>query len=152
MRPETGRPGTGGPSLSAVSGRAGAGTFTTQTATTEVLPLAACWQLLRESVVGRLAVVVVGLSDIFPVNHVVDHGSIVFRTGAGAKLFASLGQGAAFEVDGYESADGTAWSVVVRGVAREIWETNESIHALVLPLSRGTRGRSRGLSGSSRAA
>jgi len=107
---------------------------TTQTTTTEVLPLAACWQLLRESVVGRLAVVVDGLSDIFPVNHVVDHGSIVFRTGAGAKLFASLGQGVAFEVDGYESVDGTAWSVVVRGVAREIWETNESIHALALPL------------------
>jgi len=107
---------------------------TTEIATTEVLTVAACWQLLRESVVGRLAVTVDGQPDIFPVNHVVDHGSIVFRTGAGTKLAASIRRGVAFEVDGYDTSDATAWSVVVRGVGHDIWEKDESIHALALPL------------------
>jgi len=103
-------------------------------ATTDVLAAAECWQLLRGSPVGRLAVTVDGQPDIFPVNHVVDYGCIVFRTGPGTKLFASLGHAVAFEADGYDTSNATAWSVVVRGIAQEIWEMNESIHALSLPL------------------
>jgi nitroimidazol reductase NimA-like FMN-containing flavoprotein (pyridoxamine 5'-phosphate oxidase superfamily) len=114
---------------------------TNEGSNTEELPVATCWQLMRESVVGRLAVVARGLPDIFPINHVVDHGSVVFRTGAGTKLSAAAGHEVAFEVDGYDSSDGTAWSVVVKGIAHEIWETNESIHALSLELSPWHEGR-----------
>lgn len=92
------------------------------------------WALLREAVVGRLAVAVDGMPDIFPVNHVVDHGSVVFRTAAGTKLHSSVGHDVAFEADGYDLSDATAWSVVVKGPAREIWETDEAIEALRLPL------------------
>ena len=43
--------------------------------------------------------------DIFPINYVVDHGAVVFRTAEGTKLAAAvLGQGVAFEIDGYEAA------------------------------------------------
>ena len=93
-----------------------------------------CWLLLREAVVGRLAVVVDGAPDVFPVNHVVDHGTLVFRTAEGTKLAAAAGQPVAFEVDGYDAASGEAWSVVVHGRAREVTGLHEALDALRLPL------------------
>lgn len=92
------------------------------------------WALLREAVVGRLAVVVDGQPDIFPVNYLVDHGSIVFRTAEGTKLTGSIGQPVAFEVDAYDPGRGDAWSVVLKGVAREVHALSEVLDALDLPL------------------
>lgn len=103
-------------------------------ATADVLSVSECWALLREAVVGRLAVCVGGQPDIFPVNPVVDHGTVVFRTAAGTKLAAAARHEVAFEVDGYDVADATAWSVVVKGTAQEISEMQESIRALRLPI------------------
>ena len=40
----------------------------------------------------------------------------------------------AFEVDGYEPESGEAWSVVVKGLAREIKQMYEALEALELPL------------------
>ena len=54
----------------------------------DALSVADCWAHLRSGVVGRVAVVHDGRPDIFPVNFVVDHGSVVFRTGSGS-LFRS---------------------------------------------------------------
>jgi nitroimidazol reductase NimA-like FMN-containing flavoprotein (pyridoxamine 5'-phosphate oxidase superfamily) len=85
-------------------------------------------------VVGRLAVSVDGSPDIFPVNHVVDHGSIVFRTTAGTKLAATKDRDVAFEADGYDVGTARAWSVVVRGRAQEIWDVDEVLRALRLPV------------------
>jgi nitroimidazol reductase NimA-like FMN-containing flavoprotein (pyridoxamine 5'-phosphate oxidase superfamily) len=107
---------------------------THETADTEVLTTNQCWELLRNSVVGRLAVTVDGSPDIFPVNPVVDHGTIVFRTTAGTKLAATKGRDVAFEVDGYDPGTAQAWSVVVKGGAHEIWEVDEILRALRLPL------------------
>lgn len=103
-------------------------------APTEVLPVHECWQLVRDSVVGRLAVTVAGSPDIFPVNPIVDHGTIVFRTSAGTKLAAAKGQAVAFEVDGYDAGTAQAWSVVVKGRAHEIVDVGETLRALHLPL------------------
>lgn len=75
-----------------------------------------------------------GAPDIFPVNHVVDHGTIVFRTAAGTKLSASHGRQVAFEVDGYDAVNGEAWSVVVHGVGHVVYESDEAISALSLPI------------------
>jgi nitroimidazol reductase NimA-like FMN-containing flavoprotein (pyridoxamine 5'-phosphate oxidase superfamily) len=72
--------------------------------------------------------------DIFPVNYLVDHGSIVFRTAEGTKLANSVDRLVAFEVDGYDPASGEAWSVVVRGKAREVKQLHEVLDALDLPL------------------
>jgi len=107
---------------------------THETPDTEVLSTNECWALLRDSVVGRLAVMVVGSPDIFPVNPIVDHGSIVFRTSAGTKLAATKGKDVAFEVDGYDTETARAWSVVVKGRAHEILEVEEILRALRLPL------------------
>src|SRR4249920_1566750 len=94
-----------------------------------------CWQELRRAEVGRLAVSIAGHPDIFPINFVVDHASIVFRTAEGTKLAAAvLGRAVAFEVDGYEPTLGEAWSVVLKGKAREIEGLHELFDALDLPL------------------
>jgi nitroimidazol reductase NimA-like FMN-containing flavoprotein (pyridoxamine 5'-phosphate oxidase superfamily) len=94
-----------------------------------------CLALLRTSEVGRLAVCLAGRPDVFPINFVVDHGSVVFRTAEGTKLAAAvLGLSVAFEVDGYDHAAGEAWSVVVKGRAREIEQMYELFEATDLPL------------------
>ena len=95
-----------------------------------VLPTNQCLELLRSNVVGRLAVSITNHPDIFPVNYVVDHGCIVFRTAEGTKLAAAvLGRGVAFEVDGYDADGGEAWSVVVKGHAVEIERMQEVFDA-----------------------
>ena len=92
-------------------------------------------ELLRSSVVGRLAVSITDHPDIFPINYVVDHGCVVFRTAEGTKLAAAvLGRGVAFEVDGYDQASGEAWSVVVKGHAVEIEQMHDLFEAVELPL------------------
>lgn len=93
------------------------------------------WDLLRSVEVGRIAVSIMNHPDIFPINYVVDHGSIVFRTAEGTKLAASvLGASVAFEIDGYDAAAGEAWSVVVKGAAVEIEQILGRFDAADLPL------------------
>jgi len=101
----------------------------------EVLETNACWQLLRSSEVGRLAVSITDHPDIFPINYVVDGGTVVFRTAEGTKLAASvLGRAVAFEIDGYDPDLGEAWSVVIKGRATEIERMQDVFAALDLPL------------------
>ena len=81
---------------------------------------AECWQLLGKSGIGRLAVVVGHQPDIFPVNYLLDGTTIVIRSAEGTKLAAALmGQLVAFEIDGFNPAHHSGWSVVVHGTATE---------------------------------
>lgn len=105
----------------------------TDTGTTVLAP-DACLALLRSCQVGRLAVMPDGHVDVFPVNHVVDHGTVVLRTAPGSKLLAALEGPVAFEADGYDSATGEAWSVVVKGRAELVQRIDELVAALALPL------------------
>ncbi|WP_377644679.1 pyridoxamine 5'-phosphate oxidase family protein [Oryzobacter terrae] len=98
------------------------------------IPTHECLALLRESPVGRLAVVVEGRPEIFPVNHVVDHGTVVLRTASGTKFSGSVGLPVAFEVDGYDAGTGEAWSVVVHGTGRSILRIEEVVDALQLTI------------------
>jgi len=99
------------------------------------LPEHTCWMLLRSVEVARLAVSVDNRPDIFPVNFVVDHGTVVFRTGEGSKLAALLSNPVvAFEVDGHDAASNEAWSIVIRGHAEEIKQLHERIESMDLPL------------------
>ena len=99
-----------------------------------VLPTSACWSLLRSAEVGRLGILVDGRPDVLPVNHVVDHGTLVFRTAPGTKLAAASGHAVAFEVDGYDSGTGQAWSVVVHGRAEEVRRLHDLVDTAGLPL------------------
>ncbi len=101
----------------------------------EELSLSECWDLLRGQLVGRLAVAAANVPDIFPINYIVDHGSLVFRSAPGTKLAAAvLGRGVAFEIDGYDEGGTSAWSVVAKGPARRIESMQEFIDADDLPL------------------
>jgi len=100
-----------------------------------VLTADACWQLLRDTEVGRLAVVIGDHPDIFPINHIVDHGTLVFRSAEGTKVAGAVpDRPVAFEVDGYEAASGEAWSVIVKGQATSIEQMHELLEASDLPL------------------
>jgi len=92
------------------------------------------WALLRCAGVGRLALIVDGHPDIFPVNHVVDQGTVVFRTAGGTKLAGAVGQMVAFEVDGYDIGTASAWSVVVKGTAHAVIRLYEVLDVSELPL------------------
>ena len=95
----------------------------------------ACWAKLRSAEVGRLAVSIVDQPDIFPINFVVDHGTVVFRTAEGTKLAAAvLGRAVAFEVDGFAREGDEAWSVVVKGKATELHRMIEIVEGTDLPL------------------
>ena len=93
-----------------------------------------CWARLRKGAIGRLAVVINRRPEIFPITFIVDHATVVFRTAEGTKLDWGAGRDVAFEVDGYEPDTGEAWSVVVKGLAREVKQMYEALDALELPL------------------
>jgi len=94
-----------------------------------------CWARLSTTKVARLAVDVGGRPDIFPINHVVDRGTIVFRSGAGTKLAgAILGRYVALEIDGAAADGRSVWSVVVKGTAHEVDHIAEGFRADELPL------------------
>lgn len=102
---------------------------------TEILSHDECWDLLGQATVGRLAIDIAGKPDIFPINYVVDSQSIVFRSGPGTKLAgAVLLHHVAFEIDGYEPSERTAWSVVVKGRAHQIERMDDVFAAEDLPL------------------
>ncbi|MDQ0028675.1 pyridoxamine 5'-phosphate oxidase family protein [Arthrobacter bambusae] len=93
-----------------------------------------CLELLGHATVGRLAVIVGKHPDIFPVNYVVDRGSIVFRTGVGTKFWSTMRDPCALEIDGFEAGSGKAWSVVARGPAHLIVDLQEKAAADALHL------------------
>lgn len=78
-----------------------------------------CFALLASTTTGRLAYIRRrGIPDIVPVNFALDGNSIVMRSGPGPKLQAAeRGEHVAFEVDSFDEASHSGWSVVVSGLA-----------------------------------
>ena len=97
----------------------------------DVVPDAEAWELVRGRELGRLAVCIAGVPEIFPVNYRLDtDGAVVVRTAPGLKLAgAVLGDEVAFEVDGIDEAAHTGWSVVIHGPAAEVVGTEARLHA-----------------------
>jgi nitroimidazol reductase NimA-like FMN-containing flavoprotein (pyridoxamine 5'-phosphate oxidase superfamily) len=94
-----------------------------------------CWAMLDTETVGRVALIVDGHPEIFPVNFVLQRRSIVFRTAGGTKLWAAMtSKPMAFEIDGYDARDEAAWSVVARGESEVIenQEDKDQVDALFL--------------------
>jgi nitroimidazol reductase NimA-like FMN-containing flavoprotein (pyridoxamine 5'-phosphate oxidase superfamily) len=74
---------------------------------------------------GRLVTSVDGQPEIFPVNFVVQHRTILFRTAEGTKLVSTaINNNVLFEVDNHNVAEGL--SVIVKGIARS-QRTDEEI-------------------------
>jgi nitroimidazol reductase NimA-like FMN-containing flavoprotein (pyridoxamine 5'-phosphate oxidase superfamily) len=102
--------------------------------TTELTPRES-WEVLTTTDVGRLAVCLGEAPEIFPVNYVVANSTVVFRTSSGLKhVTARLHGLVAFEADGVDLETGIAWSVVIKGRARDITLQHELDFARSLPL------------------
>lgn len=102
---------------------------------TEILSEAVCWERLRKSSIGRLGVVQDDQPAIYPVNYLVDGTSILFRTAPGSKVSnAQQLDRVAFEIDGFEPQQGDAWSVLIKGFARQLDSSAEIDRADELPL------------------
>jgi len=100
-----------------------------------ILPVHECWDLLASAALGRLVTSVDGEPEIFPVNYVVQHHSVLFRTADGTKLVsAAINNRVLFEADDHNVAEG--WSVIVKGRARTLRsdeELEEAERAQLLP-------------------
>ena len=95
-----------------------------------------CLRLLATVPVGRVGVTIDALPAVLPVNFVVTSGAVVFAHGAGdqARRAATAGAVVAFEADSYGTADAPGgWSVLVRGIAREVTDPAEIEIARALP-------------------
>lgn len=84
-----------------------------------------CMELLSARVLGRLVFVLDGKPAIRPLTYGVHQGSVAFRIGYGDLLDAIHQQPVAFEIDGGDDETRTGWSVIVHGIAEEIWRTEE---------------------------
>jgi hypothetical protein len=84
----------------------------------EILHLGDCFRLLASVSIGRIGFTSGGEVLVLPVIFLVDGQDVVFRTKVGSKLASvEVGHYVAFEVDSYDAAAGTGWSVVARGLA-----------------------------------
>ena len=86
----------------------------------EVLDRDACTRLLHASELGRLAVVLGGAPEIFPVNFRLDGDRIIIRSGDGSKVRAVGHTKACFEIDGIDRVNKTGWSVIAKGRLEEL--------------------------------
>lgn len=80
-----------------------------------------CTERLLAGVVGRVGFVHDGQVHVLPVNYAADAtGEVMYRTQEGTGLATVGGQQVVFEIDGFDAASHTGWSVCVRGTAREV--------------------------------
>jgi nitroimidazol reductase NimA-like FMN-containing flavoprotein (pyridoxamine 5'-phosphate oxidase superfamily) len=101
----------------------------------EVLPYVKCLELAASQPVGRMAFAQSGGIEVFPVNHRVVGGMVVFRTADGSKLGAAIQNvPVAFEVDAYDATRHEGWSVVIKGRAEEITDDAVLIRLRTLDL------------------
>jgi uncharacterized protein len=100
-----------------------------------VLDREQCLRLLADDDVGRLAVIAGNTPTIFPVNYALDGDTIVFRTDPGTKLAHGPRARASFEVDGFDRARRTGWSVVASGRLEEVTHYDAAIFDRVRALS-----------------
>jgi len=111
----------------------------------EVLSDAECVELLQSHSLGRLALIDKQSRPlIFPVNYFFEDGIVAFRTAPGTKLDLAPGSFVSFEIDDWDPGHGVGWSVLARGLARDITEPRGSPSARirywpVQPLAPGSR-------------
>src|SRR5256885_718182 len=99
----------------------------------EISPIG-CDRHLRTETVGRVALLVDGHPEIFPVNYAIDdRGDIYFRTDPGSKLNAvATAPTIALEIDGLDDENELGWSVLVVGPARWLGSPEQIAHARTL--------------------
>lgn len=101
----------------------------------EILSEQECRQLITSVPLGRIVFTDRALPAIQPVNFLMSDGEVILRTSSGSKLAAAARNTVvAFEVDEFDPAIHTGWSVVIVGHARVVSENGELAHLRRLPL------------------
>ena len=98
------------------------------------IPYHECLALLGTEQVGRIAVVLDGRPEVFPVNYLVDGDRILFRTEAGSKLSGATRAPVVFEVDRLARGTRSGWSVVIHGraVVHTVFDSHAEQRAIPL--------------------
>jgi len=77
-----------------------------------------CFELMSSKTVGRIAFCTVDGPVVLPVNFVVHHGTVVFRTAPHNTIARHVRDGrAAFQVDEADDYTESGWSVLLQGTA-----------------------------------
>jgi uncharacterized protein len=86
----------------------------------EILHLGDMFRLLATVSIGRIGFMADDEVAVLPVRFLVDGQDVVFRTYVGSKLsHIEVGHYVCFEVDSYDDAKRTGWSVVARGLVEK---------------------------------
>jgi len=86
----------------------------------EILHLGDMFRLLATVPIGRIGFMADDEVAVLPVRFQVDGQDVVFRTYVGSKLsHIEVGHYVCFEVDSYDDAKRTGWSVVARGLVEK---------------------------------
>ncbi len=110
-----------------------------------------CLGLLAGGVIGRVVFTDRALPTVQPVNYVLDHEEIIFRTANGSKLAAAARNAVvAFQLDEFDVTTRSGWSVLGVGEAYEVvdparlaeladlqpdpWVPDHDAHTLCIPL------------------
>lgn len=107
------------------------------TAGLDVLSRDECMRLLASGVIGRVVFTAAALPAVQPVNYAIDvDGAVIIRTSAGSRL-ASAARDAvlAFEVDDFDVATRSGWSVIVTGRAKLVRDERDLVRLHQLPLT-----------------
>jgi nitroimidazol reductase NimA-like FMN-containing flavoprotein (pyridoxamine 5'-phosphate oxidase superfamily) len=110
----------------------------------DILSADESWDLLSSRTLGRLVTCVEGHPEIYPVNFVVQHRTVLFRTAEFAtKLFTVvMNAHVVFEADDHDVSEG--WSVIVKGIAQVLHtpaEIEVAERAQLLPWTAGAKPR-----------
>ncbi len=101
----------------------------------EVLGEDECRALLAGAAIGRIVFTHHALPAVQPVNFAVSGGDIVFRTSRTSRLAkAAADTIVAFEIDEFDTAAETGWSVVAVGPARHVADPADAAVLAALPL------------------
>ena len=83
-----------------------------------VMGLDECLERLTDAAVGRFAFPLDGEISVLPVVHTIDGVDVCFRTRGDSKIEAAVDkERVAYEVDDWDAATRTGWSVLVQGTA-----------------------------------
>lgn len=103
----------------------------------EMLTRTECLHLLKVGRIGRIGMSGDGLPTVLPVNYFFDGDRILIVTSVGSKLNAALGNKVvAFELDEFDLAAHSGWSVVAVGVARAVHDAQDLARIRELPVTR----------------
>ena len=85
---------------------------------------------------GRLAVIVGGYPELFPVNYAVVRDRVLVRTDPGTKLAHARFERVCFQIDHIEPARRLGWSVLLKGVMHEMDSTDDRMAEFAMAAKR----------------